>query len=248
VLRAVRFLVVLLAGLAVLALGGYWQLTSKTRAWFESDLQLRTRLVVASARQSLISHWSVDGDRLLSTLADIARDERIMAAAACSDADRLLAATEAFPGEFSCSSVRVRMKEELALPLQDWAFTAELPDGRVRLSVSALNHKRTRLGSVLLVHDLSFMDRREATTRNLLLGGFFVLALSASVFTLVAARVAWRGWTLELRRALSGRASAEFRPLVRDVRSLVERLADERKHEANYGAWSSSRLRETLVQ
>ena len=71
------------------------------------------------------------------------------------------------------------------------------------------------------MHDLSFMSRREETTRNLVLGAFFVLSLAAAVITLIAARLAWKGWTLDLRRALLGQGTREFQPLVRDVRALV---------------------------
>ncbi len=35
------------------------------------------------------------------------------------------------------------------------------------------------LGTVVLVHDLSFLGRREAATRNFLLVAFFVLAIPA---------------------------------------------------------------------
>jgi len=246
--RAAKFLGVLFVGLGLLALAGYWALVNKTRDWFEADLELRTHLAVSSARQSLIGNWNADAEILLNTLADFTRDERIMAAAACTPDGRRLAATEAYPSEFSCRAIMRRMKQELALPPTQWAFVADLPSGRVRVSVSALFDKTARLGTIVLVHDLSFVDRRDATTRNLLLGAFFVLALSASVITLIVARLAWRSWTSELRRALAGQASAEFRPLMHDVRSLVERLANERKHEAAHGLWSPSRLRSTLVQ
>jgi trehalose 6-phosphate synthase len=246
--RAIKFLFTLCAGLGVLALLGYSVLTRKTRDWFEADLELRTSLAVASARQSLLSDWNTDPAGLLATLADITRDERIMGAAACSADGKLLAATEAYPIEFSCAAVLGRMRREMALPLNNWAMISELPAGRVRLSVSALREHGQQLGSVLLVHDLSFLDRRETTTRNLSLLAFFVLFLGASLITLLAARVARRGWTLELRRALSGQASTEFQPLMRDVRSLVERLANERKHEASSGTWSPARLRATLLE
>ena len=239
---------ILLIGLVLWAIGGYLALTRKTSDWFHADLELRTRLAVASARQSLIAHWDTEPHRLLETLADITRDERIMAAAACSETDMMLAATELYPLEFSCRAVRTRRKHEMVLPLEHWSFVSDLPSGRVRLSVSTLADRGVQLGTVLLLTDLSFLDRREATTRNLMLGSFLVLSLGASLFTLVAARLAWRGWTLELRRALSGKASPEFSPLVRDVRSLVERLTNERKLEANIGRWNPSRLRDTLVR
>ena len=248
VFRALKFLGLLLPGLGLLAIAGYAALTGTTRSWFQRDLELRTRLAVSAAHPSLVTQWKLGGPGLLGTLAYITRDERIMGAAACSPDGELLAATETYPAEFSCHAVMLRMKRDLAQPADHWAFVTELPDGRVRISVSALFDKGVRLGSVLLVHDLSFLDRREVTTRKLLLAAFFVLSLAAATITLIVARFAWRGWTLELRRALSGQARGDFLPLVRDVRSLVERLAGERTTEANYGTWSPARLRAALVQ
>jgi trehalose 6-phosphate synthase len=125
-------------------------------------------------------------------------------------------------------------------------MTAELPSGSVHLSVTLLERQRASLGAVALVHDLSYLARRETTTRNLLLVAFFILSLGASAVTYVAARLAWRDWTRELRRALKGGATAQFQPLLRDVRSLAERLASER--EAVGGIWSPERLRSTLTQ
>ena len=98
------------------------------------------------------------------------------------------------------------------------------PWGGGKLSAPTIEADGRPLGIVLLVHDLSYVGRREATTRNILLGAFFLLSLAASVITLLAARLAWRAWTLELQRSLSGQASREFQPLVRDVRLLVDRL------------------------
>jgi trehalose 6-phosphate synthase len=105
-----------------------------------------------------------------------------------------------------------------------------------------------RLGAVVLVHDLSYMDRRDATVRNLTIGAFFVLAIMAALITIVAARFAWRGWTRDLQRALRGTPTREFQPLVRDVRSLVEELAQDRDREARGGPWTPERLRATLKQ
>jgi trehalose 6-phosphate synthase len=115
----------------------------------------------------------------------------------------------------------------------------ELPAGPVNLSVTTVSADADPLGSVLLVHDLSFVERREKTTRNLLLFAFFVLAVGAALITLLAVRVAWKGWTRQLRSALAGKAPGEFQPLVRDVRALAERLADERAQDARTGMWDS---------
>jgi trehalose 6-phosphate synthase len=246
--RTTRFLVLLLAGLAALTGLAYVGITSVTGEWFEKDLRLRAELAVASARQGLMAHWDDDRARLTQTLADITRDERIMGVAACAPDGKLLATTEAYPAEFSCKSVIARLRHAASAGERSWTMTAELPSGRVQLNASTLRSEQRELGVVLLVHDLSFIGRREATTRNLILAAFFVLSLGASTITLLAARLAWRGWTLELQRALSGQGTREFQPLVRDVRALVESLASEREREARSGPWNPERLRSTLKQ
>ena len=246
--RAARFLLVLFAALALLAVAGYFVLAHTTRDWFEADLALRSRLAVSSAEQSLENNWDTDRARLTDTLAGITRDERIMGAAACSTRGDLLAATDSYPAEFSCRSVLERMRSESRRDAASWSMTPELPSGRVHLSVTFIGDAAQPRGAIVLVHDLSYLSRREATTRRILIIAFFVLSLGASFVTLIAARLAWRGWTLELRRALTGSPTTEFQPLVRDVRSLAERLANEREHEARGGRWSAERLRATLTQ
>src|SRR6187399_2153084 len=82
--RAAWFLSVLLAGLGLLAVVGYFLLAQTMREWFDRDLALRSRLAVSSARQGLEHTWGSGRAQLTETLADITRDERIMGAAACS--------------------------------------------------------------------------------------------------------------------------------------------------------------------
>lgn len=242
--RVIRFLMVLLAGLAVLAAVVYFVLAGITRRWFEADMELRSRLAVTAANGSLTRHWYGARQELAQTLTAITRDDRIMAVAACSEKGELLASTDAYPSMFSCSF----MGRDVASGANGWTSSADLPTGRVYITSVSFGEPPVPLGTIVLVHDLSFLSRREATMRNLLLVVFFVLALGAAVVTLVAARLSWRGWTRELRRALAGRGTAEFMPLVRDVRSLVERLAAERELYARTGLWSPTRLRSTLTQ
>ncbi len=244
--RAARFLAALLLGLALLASASYLVMTQMTREWFEKDLRLRTELAVAAARRGLVKHWP-DRERLTERLADITRDERIMGAVACSPSGAVLASTASYPTDLSCGATIEKVRQEGVDGT--WAMTTELPAGRVQVSATWLDSEEGQpLGFVLLVHDLSFVSRREATTRNVLVGMFFLLSVGASIVTLLAARLAWRGWTMELQRALSGQETEEFQPLVRDVRSLVERLAREREGEARAGPWSPERLRSTLKQ
>lgn len=110
--RMARFLLLLVSALALLAGLAYYVLMRTTRAWSDADLALRSRLAVASARESLSKHWTADRARLRETLTDITRDDRIMAAAGCSASGELLAATESYPAMFSCAWLTERMRVE----------------------------------------------------------------------------------------------------------------------------------------
>jgi trehalose 6-phosphate synthase len=246
--RALRFLVLLLAGLGLLTALGYIGLKRMTREWFAKDLRLRAQLAVTSARQSLLENWTSSGHRLTEILVDITRDERVMGSAACSIDGRLLASTEAYPTTFSCRSILERMSGDDAPRDFPWTMTSDLTSGRVHISAVPLEGGGRTMGYVVVVQDLSYLGRREAAARNGLLVMFSVLSIAAAVLTLLAARLAWRGWTLELRRALSGQPTREFQPLVRDVRSLVDRLSDERQRDVRSGPWDPERLRATLRQ
>jgi trehalose 6-phosphate synthase len=245
--RLTRFVFVLLAGLAVLTATAYIGATRTTRRWWDHDIELRTRLAVTAASESLASNWSGPPDRLRATLEAITRDERVMGAAACSPAGVQLAATGGYPSELGCRQVLEQMRKE-APDSAEWFWNTDLPSGKVHVSATEVSATDDTRRIVLLVHDLSFVARREATARNLLLVAFVVLAIGASLLTLLASRVARQEWTLGLRRALSGESSPEFRPLLRDVRALVERLAGERDREASAGPWTSTRLHATLTE
>jgi trehalose 6-phosphate synthase len=128
-----------------------------------------------------------------------------------------------------------------------WASELALPAGNIHATAIPLLDGDRALGFVVLVHDMSFVERREATTRRFLLLAFGLLAFGASVVTLVAARLSWRGWSNELRRLVKGEAPrAEFVPFLRDVRDLVDHLASEREIDGLGGLWTPQRLKNTL--
>ncbi|MFO0668142.1 MAG: hypothetical protein U0235_00755 [Polyangiaceae bacterium] len=72
--RAICFLLVLLAGLALLAAVGYLAMANITRSWFEADMELRSRRGF-SAGGSLARRWSRGGRELAETLATSLGDE-----------------------------------------------------------------------------------------------------------------------------------------------------------------------------
>ncbi len=253
--RAARFTIVLVLLLAGLTWAASMIVNRTTRNWFEKDINLRAHLVANGARQSLTAYWSKNDARSLrELLTDVTHDERILAAAACDAGANLLTATTDYPlhehpEHFSCSALlrRVRTARDGVERWTTWTSHIALPEGDVHLSALPLMHEQVALGWLVLVHDLSFVSRREATTRDFLLVAFGVLALAASLSTIIAARLSWRGWSNELRRILQGEGPRpEFQPLLRDVRALIDRISAEKDADHQQGAWTPQRLKQTL--
>jgi trehalose 6-phosphate synthase len=248
-LRALRFALLLVVGLALLTWVGLIVANKTARRWFERDIALRAELAVAGSRRAIVSYLrEQEWKELNALLADISRDERIMAAAACTRELRLVARTREYPDRLGCREIAPHMPAEADAEARGnpWVSSAELPGGKVHVSAFPMFDQAVGLGFVVLLHDFSFVERREATMRQFLLAAFAVLAACASVVTVVAARLSWRSWSNEVRRLLvDGRHKPEFQPVMQDVRALVERLSEERDTETG-GRWSPDRLKQAL--
>jgi trehalose 6-phosphate synthase len=250
-MRALRFVLALVLGLGLVTWIASLAVHRTTRDWFEKDVSLRARLAVSGARETLISRWSRDRRTALrASLTDLTHDERIMAAAACSADLTPLAATPDFPEEFGCGKVGPGVRpagDAAAAAWMSWESVVRLPGGSVHVSAIPIVDDDRPLGFVVLVHDLSYVERREAKTQQFLVLAFGFLALAASAVTIIVARLSWLGWSRELRTFLrTGTERPEFRPLLRDVRELVERIVTERESEGEGGAWTPQRLKQTL--
>ncbi len=244
-------MVALVLGLGLLTWAASVIVHRTTRAWFEKDINLRVQLVFSGARQALIAHWHKEQRTALrGLLAEIAHDERIMAVAACTTDLTVLTSTKDYPRQFGCSDLGSHVRPTKEAPVGEWtswSTVATLPGGDVHVSAIPVIDGEEPLGFIVLVHDLSFVQRREATTQRFLLLAFGLLAATAAVVTIVTARLAWRGWSDDLRGFLrSGTQRPEFQPILRDVRDLVDRIVTERESDGEGGAWTPQRLKNTL--
>ena len=246
----IRFVVALFLGLALLTWAVSLFVYRTTRGWFEKDLSLRAQLAVSGARYGLVALWRAEAaPDLRALLNELTRDERVIAAAACAGDFTLLASTAAFPDEFGCRRVGGELRP-MGGPDDPWvAWSAEetLPGGAVHVSAIPLEDNGTFLGFVVVVHDLSFIEGRQATIRWFLLLTLGVFGAAAAAVTVFAARVSWREWSGEFRRIMRGEAvRPEFHPLVQDLRNLVDRIAAERQADTEGGMWTPQRLKQTL--
>ncbi|HLL52788.1 MAG TPA: trehalose-6-phosphate synthase, partial [Myxococcaceae bacterium] len=256
--RSIRFVVVLVLGLALLTALAMLTVSGTTRAWFEKDMHLRAQLAVTGARASLIEFIVLgDRQRLARLLGDLTRDERIMAAAVCDRWLTQLASTQDYPPQLDCARVGAEVRGAPDSPAATWRSRdnrVQLPGGEVQVNAIPLVDGEHAFGFIALVHDTSWAARREAKTRSFLLLAFAILAFAAPVVTLVAARLSWRGWNEQLRRLLRGGVGLvrsddrQFQPILRDVRELVERISQEKELEGEAGAWTAKRLKATLLR
>ena len=246
--NSLRFALVLVVGLALLAAGAWFAVGRVTGAWFDKDLGLRAELAVSGARRALAEDLEAGREeRLAATLVDLTRDERILAAGICDADSRMVAKSAAFPPQVKCADLQPFVRPTALAEETDWRRwrrVLELPGGRVHASALPLLENGA---FVVVLHDLSFIDRRDQSLRNFLLLAFVVLALAASATTLLIGRFAWKDWNRELLRLTrGGERRPEFAPVVSELRMLLERLATEEESDLRGGQWTAERLKLTL--
>src|SRR5688572_22151155 len=96
--NAVRFVAPLVLVLGLLSWGASKIVDDTNQRWMEKDVRLRAALALSGARRALVRCWRERDPKCThALLAELTRDERILAAAACDDRFRLLAATEDYP-------------------------------------------------------------------------------------------------------------------------------------------------------
>jgi len=250
--RVARLILALIVGLALLMWAASGVVQTTASKWFERDVSSRAQLVLTGAKQSLADTW-FDPTNLQKQLVALTRDERVMAAAACSADLSPLSSTPGFPEEFSCSEVGSRVRaadpavDNPEERFHEWSTVSTLPTGRVQVSVMPISSQGQELGFAILVHDLSFIDRREAAARTFLIVVFGILAVVAFGVPMLVAKRARYDWSLELRSLLRGggkKHSREFQPILSDMRELVGQMANEREDAP--GLWTAERLKQTL--
>src|SRR5688500_12157615 len=103
------------------------------------------------------------------------------------------------------------------------------PNGPLHVSVKPLETENAPAGKLMLLHDMSFVQRRSRETRQYLFYFFIGLGATVSLITVVIAQLSWRGWEQGVRALLRGEGLLrpadtsepdvpEFRPIATDLR------------------------------
>ena len=241
-----RFTILLALALGAVAWGASIAYNRQARAWAERDLGMRARLAVSAAESAFADASGAAASHLVDALV---RDERLMGAAICTREGQTVAASAGFPEVGSCASLP---PVALQVTQAGWDNTLVTSSGALHVSAVGLEAPG-RL--VVLVHDMSFVERRAETTRRYTFAAFAIVGLLGAIAAALLARFSWLSWTSQLRRLLVAPFAEalgasppspprHLQPLLSDVRELVTTLASEQARSDT--AWTPSRLRHVL--
>lgn len=231
---SLRFVVPLALALAAIAYAVVPLVDRLTFQWFVRDLDMRGALIVQTAQEPLVELMrSGRGarERVVRYFQSIAQGQRIFALGFCERSGKLAYATPAFPAAVRCAAGERREARNYVL---------ELADGPLHVSANPISADGALLGELVIVHDMSIVQRRSADTRKYVLWLFAAIATVVALITVVIAEISWRGWVAGIKAVLSGdyllrsptvsRVTApELRPIARDLQTLLTDLEAERR-------------------
>ena len=244
-----RFLVPLVLTLVAAAYLALPLMDRLTLRWFSRDLSQRGALVANTLAESITEALrDPKGGRIAAVFSRAAQDERLVALGLCTTDDKLLRRSVGFPASLTCA--QARSIAEMADP------QLRIEGGSVHVGVYPVRGETTdRVADLVLLQDLSFIERRSQDTQRYLIVLIAGLGVTIALITVVVAQLSWRGWVSGARALLRGEGlikplvapHPELEPLAADLRARLRDLEDEyRRAQGPDADWNPARLRTLL--
>jgi trehalose 6-phosphate synthase len=247
---SLRFIVPLAVTLALIAYAVVPLVDQFTLRWFVRDLDIRTSLI-ANALQEPLEPLIREGSRakVLRLFDRNLRDERLFALGFCDLNHKQVYKTLTFPASITCAT-------ENGGSVTDQGRVVNLDHGPIHVSIRPVEADGAVYGSLVLVHDMSFVQRRSDDTKKYIFYLFAVIAAIISLITVVIAEISWRGWVAGFKALIRGETFGhgageirlpELRPVARDLQALIRELESERRtRDESQINWSPETLRTIL--
>jgi len=245
---SLRFLIPLLIAIGVFAYVAVPLADALMLRWFVRDVDVRSTLIATAVQEPLGDLVAAHSrPRITAFFNRMLRDDRLYAIGLCDGADGDPIATANFPREIRCSELPKYTGD--ALPV------LQASRGLVHVAVRPLKPEDAGGPQLVLVHDMSFVERRSEETRRYLFWFFVALGGAVALITVVIAQLSWRGWVQGLRALLRGESilrpasttAPELRPIARDLRELIRDLERQyRPLDGSQRIWDQEALRATL--
>ncbi len=244
-----RYVILLALSLSALALVCVFVAERLTLSWFLSDLDIRAKFASSAIHDSLVTELNQsDKSRLHALFSRLKLDERLYAVAFCDEKLDLAYRTEQFPRGVHCPEVSSWIPGKGQI-----LRTASGPLHVARLIVE---ENGNTLGQMIVVHDLSFVERRSAKTRRYIFGFFLVLGSVISALTVALGWWSWRSRLEEIRRMIATKGeleptasgfSKDVLPVLNDLRALVAEFESQQQLRGAVRVdWNPGTLKEVL--
>ncbi len=228
---ALRFIFPLAVALGLIAYGLLPLVDALTLKWFVRDLDIRSGFIASTMQEPLSelihSHSTLGINRFFERAT---QDERLFALGFCDNQNKLSYKSSTFPKQLTCN-----------LPFyldESTSHVLRQQQGPLHFAIHPIMAENVTLGRLVLVHDMSFVDRRSSDTKQYVFYLFIALATVISLITVVIAHFSQRGLVNGMRALLHGEgllkplvrvSTPELLPVARELRSLVRELEQDRR-------------------
>ena len=241
-----RFILPVALASVVVAYFGLPYIDRLLAEWFRGDLELRAQLVMQSIDEPVAELLErKDRSRLKVYLSKMTADQRLLAIQLCTPDGTLIMQTDRTPGSLTC---------DMAPDGKGPHRIAQLASGSVQISSfdSAAAHGQPF--KVRMVHDLSFIDRRQRSARDFLLA---VLGVGAVVLALLVVVAAWwqlRRWVEMLVGDIRGlrfrddaKSPGSSMPVLSQVRRVLREVEEGQRLEIDFSEnWTPQALQKVI--
>src|SRR5450631_2658710 len=215
--------------------------------WFRSDVELRAQLVMHSMEEPITDLVEKGNEaRLRAYLARVAADERLLAILVCRPNGSTIFKSERVPASISCDAAGT------ASPAA--SHIMQLPSGSVQVSRFDFDAAEPTPFRVLMLHDLSFVDRRQRTARDFVL---VFVGISVLLLALLIVLVAWlqlRRWVEVLIGDIRGKrflddaeSPRSSMPILSQVRQVLAEEEEKQRLEIDFREnWTPQALQQVV--
>src|SRR5207249_1679801 len=196
---SLRFIVPLGIALAAIAYAVVPLVDRLTLQWFVRDLEIRSTTIANAVQEPLTALVREPRARqnVLRYFERIIQDERIFAIGFCDPAGNMLYATSTFLDSVRCPQAGEAVSQNRLVQLER---------GPLHVSVNPISAEGEALGELVIVHDMSFVQRRSEDTKKYIFYLFAAIAAVVALITVVIAEISWRGWVAGIKGLISGEA------------------------------------------
>ncbi|MGE0355378.1 MAG: trehalose-6-phosphate synthase [Burkholderiales bacterium] len=250
---SLRFLLPLTLALGLIAYGIAPVVDDLMLKWFVRDLDSRTHLIATAVQEPLTelladeAKEKVRSQRLESFFSRILQDERLFAIGFCDADGKLAYGTSTLPRDVACRPP--------GSPREEHGTVLAQASGPLHVATTPVVVDGVQTGELVIVHDMSFVERRSADTKKYLFYLFAAIAAVIALITVVIAELSWRGWVASIKALIRGQALAQaprpaskaLTPIARDLEALVKDLERERRmRDESQMSWVPETLRTIL--